>query len=138
MGVSHKIGLDDSYSSICNSSICNECGGQYPHHHDGCVTLNLHTNKDSVSNNGGSSSYYELPPDCDTLQDIIVKQGMGFTQGNIFKAAYRWEKKPDLEYNLNKIVWFAEDALRRLYEQDPSNPRGCNYDHDRQQREGSD
>ena len=47
MGVSHKIGLDDSYSSICNSSICNECGGQYPHHHDGCVTL---ANKDSVNN----------------------------------------------------------------------------------------
>lgn len=75
-------------------------------------------------NNGGSSSYYEIPPDCKTLQDIIVKQGMDFTQGNIFKAVYRWDKKPDLEYNLNKILWFVEDALRRLHESDPNNPRG--------------
>lgn len=89
-------------------------------------------------NNGGSSSYYELPPDCDTLQDIIVKQEMSFTQGNIFKAAYRWDKKPDLEYNLNKIIWFAQDALDRLYAQDPSNPRGCNYEHDRQSSTGKD
>jgi len=75
------------------------------------------------ANNGGSSSYYELPSDCKTLQDIIVKQEMDFTQGNIFKAAYRWDKKPDLEYNLNKIIWFAQDALDRLYAKDPNNPR---------------
>lgn len=79
-------------------------------------------------NNGGSSSYYELPEDCGTLQDIIVKQEMDFTQGNIFKAAYRWDKKPDLEYNLNKIIWFAQDALDRLYAADPNNPRSENYD----------
>lgn len=84
-----------------------------------------------MKNNGGSSSYYELPQDCETLQDIIVKQKMDFTQGNIFKAAYRWDKKPDLEYNLNKIIWFAEDALKRLYEQDPNNPRGTSYERER-------
>ena len=81
-------------------------------------------------NNGGSSSYYELPRDCDTLQDVIFGQDMQWNQANIFKAAYRWDKKPDLEYNLNKIIWFAEDALRRLHEQDPNNPRGCNYETD--------
>jgi hypothetical protein len=75
-------------------------------------------------NNGGASSYYELPRDCQTLQDIIVKQEMNFTQGNIFKAAYRWDKKPDLEYNLNKIIWFARDALERFYAEYPGNPRG--------------
>ncbi|KKK65438.1 hypothetical protein LCGC14_2974130 [marine sediment metagenome] len=75
-------------------------------------------------NNGGSSDYYTLPSDCQTLQDIIVKQGMDFTQGNIFKACYRWDKKPSKEYNLRKIIWFAEDALERLYKEDPSNPRG--------------
>ncbi|MAN62770.1 MAG: hypothetical protein CMI60_12585 [Parvibaculum sp.] len=86
-------------------------------------------------NNGGSSSYYQIPPDCKTLQDIIVKQGMDFTQGNIFKAAYRWDKKPNLEYNLNKIIWFAEDALRRLYESDSNNPRGYS---DESERSGND
>lgn len=74
-------------------------------------------------NRGGSASYYELPQACKTLQDIIVKSGMDFTQGNIFKAAYRWDKKPDLEYNLNKIIWFAQDALDRLYAEHPDNPR---------------
>ena len=80
-------------------------------------------------NNGGSASYYELPADCYTLQDIIVKQQMDFTQGNIFKAVYRWEKKPDLAYNLQKIMWFAQDALDRLYEKDPNNPRGNCFEH---------
>jgi hypothetical protein len=84
-----------------------------------------------AQNNGGSSSYYELPKDCDTLQDVIYGQDMQWNQANIFKAAYRWDKKPDLEYNLNKIIWFAEDALRRLYEQDPNNPRGLTDDQDR-------
>ena len=79
-------------------------------------------------NNGGSSYYYELPPDCQTLQDIIVKQDMGFTQGNIFKACYRWDEKPNLEYNLNKIKWFCEDALDRLYKESPGNPRGNCYE----------
>ena len=65
--------------------------------------------------NGGSSDYYELPLDCSMLQDVIWKKQMGFTQGNIFKAAYRWDTKPDLTYNLEKIKWFAEDALRRIY-----------------------
>ena len=75
-----------------------------------------------MQNNGGDSSYYEIPPDCKTLQDIIVKQEMSFTQGNIFKACYRWDKKPDLEYNLNKIIWFAQDALDRIYaERHPRN-----------------
>ena len=48
---------------------------------------------------------------------------MSFSQGNIFKAAYRWGKKPDLAYNLNKIIWFAEYELKRLYASDPENPR---------------
>lgn len=55
---------------------------------------------------------------------------MSWNQANIFKAAYRWDKKPDLEYNLNKIIWFAQDELKRLYESDPNNPRGCNYEND--------
>jgi len=78
----------------------------------------LHTKSD-----GGSSSYYELPPDCKQLQDIISKKDMGFSQGNIFKAAYRWDQKPDLTYNLRKILWFAQYELDRLYANDPENPR---------------
>jgi len=101
------------------SDWCESCHlGVYPPGFDGSFT-------------GGSSSYYELPRDCQTLQDIIVQQGMYFTQGNIFKAAYRWEKKPDLMYNLEKIIWFAQDALDRLYKENPDNPRGNCYESSR-------
>ena len=77
---------------------------------------------DSLSD-GGFSSYYELPPNCIQVQDIISGQDMTFSQGNIFKAAYRWDKKPDLIYNLNKIIWFAQYELNRIYSSDPENPR---------------
>ena len=94
------------------SGWCDSCHlGIYPPGFDGPFT-------------GGDASYYELPSDCQTLQDIIVKQDMDFTQGNIFKATYRWEKKPDLTYNLEKIIWFASDALERIYaKQEPRNER---------------
>ena len=68
---------------------------------------------------GGSSDYYDLPPDCTRLHDIIVKRDMHWSQANIFKAAYRWDIKPDLEYNLRKIIWFAEEELSRI---NPSSP----------------
>lgn len=77
-----------------------------------------------VKSDGGSSDYYDLPQGCETLQDIIAKKDMSFTQGNIFKAAYRWDHKPDLAYNLRKIIWFAEDALRRLEVQNEDRPNG--------------
>ena len=70
---------------------------------------------DDRLSDGGSSSYYELPRDCRQLQDVIWKEEMTWNQANIFKAAYRWGHKPDLEYNLRKIIWFAQDELDRLY-----------------------
>jgi len=73
--------------------------------------------------NGASSSYYEFPADCHRVQDLIIKKGMTWNQANIFKAVYRWDVKPDLEYNLRKILWFAQDELDRLYASDPENPR---------------
>jgi len=72
---------------------------------------------------GASSSYYELPPNCEQLLDIIVAKDMRFIQGEIFKAIYRWDAKPDLEYNLRKIKYFSDYLLKRLYASDPENPR---------------
>lgn len=91
-------------------------------------------NPSPMRDNGGSSEYYFLPPDCKNLQDVIVEKDMCYTRGNIFKAAYRWGEKgvnddyiDNLSYNLEKIKWFAEDMLARLYSGDPSNPRSPNY-----------
>jgi len=76
-----------------------------------------------MRSNGASSSYYELPPNCEQLLDVIVAKDMSFIQGELLKAVYRWDAKPDLEYNLRKIIYFATYLLKRLYASDPENPR---------------
>ena len=86
------------------------------------LPLRAHNNLMTV-HTGGSSDYYTLPTNCHELLDIIVKKDMGFLQGEIFKAAYRWDVKPDLEYNLRKLIYFAEYELKRLYKTYPGNPR---------------
>jgi len=76
---------------------------------------------DEKMDSGHYASYYELPPNCKTLHDLMYS--MTVNQHNIFKAAYRWDKKPNLEYNLLKMKFYVDDALRRLYASDPENPR---------------
>lgn len=65
---------------------------------------------------GWSSQYYELPPDAKELQDLIEYREMNFALGNIFKAAYRLGHKQgtDAEYDLEKIVWYAQRELARI------------------------
>jgi hypothetical protein len=72
---------------------------------------------------GGSSDYYDLPPGCTRLQDVIRNKDMAWNQANIFKAAYRWSDKPDLLYNLRKIKWFVEDEI--AYQESQSSARSA-------------
>ena len=68
-------------------------------------------------NNGGSTpSQYALPEDAKELQDLIEHRGMNFAVGNIFKACYRLGEKDGVtaEYDLNKIIWFAQRELARI------------------------
>ena len=88
--------------------------------------------------NPHNGSYYDLPPDCKTLQDVIFKKDMQWNLANILKAAYRGAEKgvgddpiENLKYNLEKAVWFANDYLDRLYAIDPNNPRGIGNDDQR-------
>ncbi len=81
-----------------------------------------------------NGSYYDLPKEAKRLQDVIVAKKMDYSRGNIFKATYRWDEKgvsdDPLEnkiYNLEKIRWFADDLLRRLYAELPDNPRGSGH-----------
>ena len=64
----------------------------------------------SVTSDGGSTSYYELPPHATELNDLIEHKGMSFALGNIFKACYRFGEKGAASrmYDLNKIIYFAE------------------------------
>jgi len=64
----------------------------------------------TVTSDGGSTSYYELPEDASELNDLIEHKGMSFALGNIFKACYRFGEKDAASrmYDLNKIIFFAE------------------------------
>ena len=64
---------------------------------------------------GSCPSQYALPELARELQDLIEAKNMNFAVGNIFKAAYRLDVKHDDngEYDLRKIIWFAERELKR-------------------------
>jgi hypothetical protein len=70
---------------------------------------------ESIKDGGDNASYYELPKNCHRVQDMIIAMDMTWNQANIFKSVIRWDKKPDLEYNLRKIIFFAQDELDRIY-----------------------
>lgn len=63
-----------------------------------------------ISSDGGSTKYYELPPDAKELNDLIEHKNMSFALANIFKACYRFDEKDGVDkmYDLNKIIYFAE------------------------------
>lgn len=68
----------------------------------------------NIKGDGGSTpSQYALPEGCSELQDLVEFKGMNFAIGNIFKAAYRMGScnHADKEYDLKKIIWFAEREL---------------------------
>ncbi|WP_235817675.1 hypothetical protein [Brucella cytisi] len=69
-----------------------------------------HDSQGAGSSDGGSTSYYELPPQATELNDLIEHKGMSFALGNIFKACYRFGEKDAASrmYDLNKIIYFAE------------------------------
>jgi len=66
---------------------------------------------------GGPADYYDLPPNLETVMDLIDALNMGYARGNILKSVIRWGCKgppSDLEYDLEKIRYFAAHLLRRL------------------------
>ena len=70
------------------------------------------------SSDGKASEYYDFPEGASTLNDLIEYKNMTFAQGNIFKAAYRLGHKEGIttEYDLNKIIYYAERMLNQLKE----------------------
>lgn len=74
---------------------------------------------------GWSSEYYKLPEGAVELQDLIEYRAMNFSVGNIFKAAYRLGHKDgtDAEYDLRKIIWFAQRELDRIAKQPAAMPQ---------------
>ena len=67
-------------------------------------------------------AYYDLPTDCQTLTDVIVKREMCYPRGNMFKAIYRWDLKgvnddpvENIIYNLEKNRWYTDYMLKIYY-----------------------
>ena len=69
----------------------------------------------SIKSNGWETGYYQLPKGATELQDLIEHKNMNFAIANIFKAAYRLGDKEgtSVEYDLNKIIFFAQRELNR-------------------------
>lgn len=69
-----------------------------------------------IKSDGGSTDYYQLPPDATELQDLIEAKNMNFAVGNIFKACFRLGEKEgnDPLYDIRKIKWFAIREEKRL------------------------
>ncbi len=59
--------------------------------------------------NGGSASYYQLPPNSTELKHLMEHLGMGYSRANMFKALWRMGRKGgvDVEYDINKILYYA-------------------------------
>lgn len=73
-----------------------------------------------IASDGLATDYYKLPEGATELADLIDAKGMCFNRANIFKACYRLGEKDgvDLEYDINKIIFFAERlkvALKKGY-----------------------
>lgn len=66
-----------------------------------------------TKSDGGSTKYYDLPPEARDIGDLIEYRSMPYGIANIFKACYRIGRKVgnDDEYDLRKIIYFAEREL---------------------------
>ena len=82
---------------------------------DGCVGCDFYNPIEVQDGNGGSTpSQYALPEGATQLQDLIEYREMNGQIMNIFKACYRIGTKNDIEYELNKIIYFSDRELKRI------------------------
>jgi len=71
--------------------------------------------------NGGASSYYDVPVEVVTLNDILEWKGESQWKGdsfhlsNIVKAAWRWGIKPGVTevYDIRKIIYSGARLLMK-------------------------
>ena len=93
-----------------------ECIGCKDEDCGGCAMLESKTLdivKDVITKGDGGStpSQYGIPTRATDLQDLIEHRAMSFSLGNIFKACYRYGKKNDNLYELNKMKWFIDRLI---------------------------
>ena len=78
------------------------------------------TKANTAENNGGTTSYYDVPEGAKTLNDLIEYKEMPFYLGEIFKATYALPERATRSDNaseereLNKIIYYAQRRLNRI------------------------
>ncbi len=65
---------------------------------------------------GSHNPHYEFKQPVKNLRELIdaLDPSMDFCRYNILKSAIRWDQKPDLEYNIEKIIFYAGEEKRVL------------------------
>lgn len=65
---------------------------------------------------GSTASYYELPPGCTELQDLISYRNLNAQDGEIFRAIYRKGRAShsDELRDARKVLFYAQAEVRRL------------------------
>ena len=98
----------------CPRKVCDNCHilDEYVKEVYEVFTNDRFNGAEQEQNSGGSTpSQYGLPHGAIDLQDLIEHREMGFSLGNIFKACYRYGKKNDNLYELNKMKWFIDRLI---------------------------
>lgn len=70
----------------------------------------------SNRSDGSTASYYQLPPDCKELQDLISYRNMNAQDGEIFRAIYRKGRAShsDELRDARKVLFYAQAEVKRL------------------------
>ena len=65
---------------------------------------------------GSTASYYELPPGCTELQDLISYRNLNAQDGEIFRAIYRKGRAShsDELRDARKVLFYAQAEVKRL------------------------
>lgn len=70
----------------------------------------------SNRSDGSTASYYQLPPGCTELQDLISYRNMNAQDGEIFRAIYRKGRAShsDELRDARKVLFYAQAEVNRL------------------------
>ena len=69
-----------------------------------------------TTSDGTTASYYQLPPGCTELQDLISYRNLNAQDGEIFRAIYRKGRAShsDELRDARKVLFYAQAEVKRL------------------------
>ena len=65
---------------------------------------------------GSDNPHYDFDRPVSNLRELVdvLDPNMSYKRYNMLKSIIRWEDKPDLEYNLEKIIYHAEREMLQV------------------------